>query len=124
MKTTAQKLGMTDTEYDSMIFSIYSQWCGRVATNSRHFQAILANTSISLWFLTELVKCETEFHELTDRYSASISITKKDYKQCFNNCIDKMADIKPQALLESFNRLGQPRSRSIGIQVFNHLNSN
>ena len=118
MRTTAQKLGMNNQQFEFMIFGFYSRWCEGVAINTRHFQGLLANTAVNLWFLTELTKLETEFHELTDRYEGSASVTTDDYKRCYNDCTIRMFAIKPQALLDSVTK------GTKGVPVFNYLNSN
>lgn len=124
MKTTAQKLNMTLVEYEEMIFSFYSRWCVDFSINTLHYQQILANTGINLWFLTELRKQEAEFHLLTERYNYSNTVTVEDLKRCYNECTFQMFNIRPMALLEEIKKEKVVQFKTQGIPVYNPLNSN
>jgi hypothetical protein len=100
MRTTTQKLAMTEFDYEMMIFGFYGRWCEDVTTNMRDYQAVLANSSINAWFLMELRKCEAEFHQLTNIYDPK-NLTPLDYMKCYNNCTFHLFNIRPKALLEA-----------------------
>jgi len=67
-KTTLQKLDICPEQYESMIFNMYSNWCEGVTTNNKEYQKVLANAAVNRWFLMELSKSETQFHQLTHQY--------------------------------------------------------
>jgi hypothetical protein len=116
MKTTITKLAMTEFDYEMMIFGFYSRWCESVTDNTRDFQSVLANSSINSWFLMELTKCETEFHQLSNRYT-SIDVTALDFKKCYNDCTYRLFSIRPMALLNNV------KTTSL-IPAYNLLNRN
>ena len=116
MKATTQKLAMTESEYEMMVFGSYSRWCESVTTNTRDYQSVLANSSINAWYLMELEKCESEFHQLTDRYIGS-NITALDFKKCYSQCTFKLFNIRPMALLQ------QVKSKALS-PAYNLLNRN
>lgn len=119
MKSIKQKLNMTPSQYEDMIFGFYFRWCQDVTTNERDFQAVLANSSINAWFLLELSKLEAKFQEITWRYENSDSVIPRDYQVCYNDCTFQMFNIRPLALLENA-KIKQPK----GHKPFNQLFQN
>ena len=115
MKTTEQKLAMSEHDFEMMIFGFYGRWCESVTTNTRDYQSVLANSSINAWFMIELAKCEAEFHIRTDRYT-EINVTSLDFQKCYNECTSSMFNIRPTALLENIKKTLTP--------AFNLLNRN
>lgn len=101
-KTINQKLKMTPEEYEEMIFGAYARWCEGVTTNLHEFQKVLANASISKWYMTEYAKCEEGFQKITDCYVDSC--TARDMQICYNNCTFQMFNIRPMALLQEINK--------------------
>jgi hypothetical protein len=123
-KTTIQKLNVTPQVHEDMIFSIYSRWCQSVVTNDKQFQMVLANSSISKWFMVEYAKCEAEFHKLTNPYVGSSTVSTADLRKCHEQCTHQMFNIRPMALLERIKGTGSMTFRSNGMTVFNTLNQN
>lgn len=103
-KTINQKLKMTPEEYELMIFGAYARWCEGVTTNMHEFQKVLANASISKWYMTEYAKCENKFEQLTSRWDENGTIILKDFEKCYNNCTFQMFNIRPMALLQEINK--------------------
>lgn len=99
---TQQKLQMTMPEYQDMIFGFYSRWCESVVgPNINHYQQVLANAAINHWWLTELSKCEKEFHKRTDRYD---NLAIDDYQRAYNDATFQMFNIRPSALLDGIKK--------------------
>jgi hypothetical protein len=118
MKTINQKLVITPEQYESIIWDLYSKWCQSVSITTREYQQVLANSAINGWFLMELSKCEKEFHTLTDRYTHT-SVTEVDFANCYSNCVQKLFNIRPMALLSKI-----VKSKLKGTPVFNAINQN
>jgi hypothetical protein len=104
MKTTIQKLNITPHQYEALLLSNYMEWCESVSLNDREFQKVLANASVSKWYMMEYSKCEREFHLLTKRYEGNTTVTTDDFKICYGDCIDKMLNIRPTALLQAIKK--------------------
>lgn len=118
--TTIEKLAQTESQYEMMIFGFYMRWCESITASPRQYQQVLANSAINHWFLTELAKCEKEFHSLTDRYANS-NVTPRDFQKCYNECTFHLFNIRPAALLEPFKI---KITATQGVPVFNALNQN
>lgn len=99
--TIAQKLQMTDEDYENMIFGAYARWCESNTINAREFQKVIANSAVNKWYLIEYSKCEIEFHQLTGRYE---NLTVEDYKRCYNDCTYRLFNIRPTALLQEIKK--------------------
>lgn len=119
MKTTIQKLAITPEQHESMVWNLYNNWCESVSTTAIEFQQVLANASISRWFMLELTKCEYEFNKLTDRYVDS-NVTSKDMEKCYRDCAFKLFSLRPMPLL---NQIKKPKLNK-GLKVFNALTQN
>lgn len=117
---TLKKLAQTQDQYELMVFGLYMRWCESITTTPRQYQQVLANSAINHWFLTELAKCEQEFHALTDRFINS-NVSAKDFQQCWDVCSYHMFNIRPMALLEPFK---VKITATQGIPVFSSLNQN
>ena len=115
--TTAQKLQMTAEDYENMIFGSYARWCESVTINMRDFQAVLSNAAVNAWFLMELTKCETEFHQITDCYVSSC--TAYDMQVSYNESTFRLFNLRPMPLLEKA-KTKTPK----GTQVFNSILQN
>lgn len=119
MKTTIQKLAITPEQHESLVWNIYNNWCESVSTTAIEYQQVLANAAINRWFMLELIKCESEFHVLTDRY-VDDNVTAKDMKKCYNDCVFNLFNIRPMALINNI-----VKSKPIkGFRVFNALTQN
>jgi hypothetical protein len=107
MSTTTinQKLQMTASEYDDMVFKSYLRWCESVSLNAQELQKILANSSISRWYMTEYTKLEVEFMQLTGSFEICETITKCDFKTCYKNCTIQMFNIRPMPLLQEAKKM-------------------
>lgn len=103
-KTTMQKLGMTAEQYETLVFTNFMQWCESVSINDREFQKILANSAIAKWFAIEYAKCEAEFYGLTKRYYESKMVSTDDLRVCYNDCTDRINNIRPMALLQKIKK--------------------
>lgn len=114
MKTIIQKLEITKDQYEAVIWTFYSNWCGHMTNDIKEFQQALANASINAWFRMELSECEDKFHEMTDRYTDQ-NVTAKDYERCYHNCLITLFSIRPTALL---NQIKKTKSPPKGIKVF------
>lgn len=119
MKTTTEKLAITEHDYEMMVFGFYSRWCESVTTNMRDYQAVLSNAAVNAWFLMELKKSETEFHTSTDRYIDSPTITKNDMQNCYKKSTYRLFNLRPMPLLEKA-KTKTPK----GTQVFNSILQN
>jgi hypothetical protein len=122
--TTTEKLNFTQSEYEQMVFGIYSRWCESVTLNIREYQNVLASSKVNNWFLVELSKIEAEFHQNTDRYVESNTITQTDFRTCYRDLTYRLFSIKPSALLQELKSTTSSNLRAKGIPVFNHLNCN
>ncbi|WP_264547991.1 hypothetical protein [Flavobacterium sp. N2820] len=122
--TTLAKLNLDQDQYELMIFGIYSRWCESVTINHKQYQTVLANAMVNKWFIIELLKCEEEFHNLTDRYVGSPTISTQDLKNCYKETTYRLFSIKPTALLDSLKCSGSKSIRSNGVPVFTALNQN
>lgn len=116
-KTTTEKLALTEHDYEMMVFGFYSRWCESVTTNMRDFQAVLSNAAVNAWFLMELSKCETEFHQITDCYVSSC--TAYDMQVSYNESTFRLFNLRPMPLLEKA-KTKTPK----GTQVFNSILQN
>ena len=121
MKTTVEKLGFTNLQYEMMVFSFYSRWCESVTSNIRQYQEVLANSAINAWFIIELSKQEAKFHEITDQFE---SAHVNDIRLTYNECTFDMFRLKPTALLDTINKKGTLSITKKGVRVFNQLNNN
>ena len=119
MKTTTEKLEITEHEYEMMVFGFYSRWCESATTNMRDYLAVLSNAAVNAWFLMELTKCESEFHLSTDRYIDSPTITKMDLQNCYNESTFRLFNLRPMPLLQKA-KTKIPK----GNQVFNSILQN
>ena len=118
MRTTTQKLNKTDEQYQDMIFLIYAKWCESVSGNDKQFQMILANSSISKWFMSEFAKCESEFHNLTNRYDNAKTVSTSDLQRCYDQCTYHLFNIRPMPLLEEIKkRKAVPFMRIQGVRI-------
>lgn len=124
MKTIKQKLAITPEEYEMMILDLYTRWCESVTINFLQFQQVLANAAVNKWFLIELTKCEVNFHELTERYTGSKTVSTNDLLKCYRMCTDQMFNIRPMPLLESLKVKGSLSYRCNGSPIFTNLNQN
>lgn len=122
--TTLEKLNIDQIQYEEMIFGLYARWCESVTINHKQFQTVLANAMVNKWFILELLKCEEEFHNLTDRYIGSPTVTTKDLQKCYNETTYRLFSIKPTALLETLKCSGSKSFTSNGVPVFTALNQN
>jgi hypothetical protein len=114
--TTINKLKITQEAYELMTLEFYMRWCESLTGNGRQLQAVLANKAINAYFLMELAKSETEFHELTNRYASSPTVSAQDMKVLYNDCTYRLYNLRPTALLEILKIKGRPS----GIPVFNY----
>jgi hypothetical protein len=112
---TINKLKITQEAYELMTLEFYMRWCESLTGNGRQLQAVLANKAINAYFLMELAKSETEFHQLADRYMGASGVTVTDLKQCYHECTYRLFNLRPVALLEDLKIKG----KSSGIPVFN-----
>ncbi len=122
--TTLAKLNLDQNQYEEMIFGLYARWCESVTINHKQFQTVLANAMVNKWFILELLKCEEEFHNLTDRYVGSPTVSSKDLQNCYNETTYRLFSIKPTALLEGLKCSSSKNIRSNGVPVFTALNQN
>lgn len=122
--TTLAKLNLDQIQYEEMIFGLYARWCESVTINHKQFQTVLANAMVNKWFILELLKCEEEFHNLTDRYVGSPTVSSKDLQNCYNKTTYRLFSIKPAALLEDLKCSGSKSFRINGVPVFTALNQN
>ena len=122
--TTLAKLNLDQIQYEEMIFGLYARWCESVTINHKQFQTVLANAMVNKWFILELLKCEEEFHNLTDRYIGSPTVSSKDLQNCYNKTTYRLFSIKPAALLEDLKCSGSKSFRINGVPVFTALNQN
>lgn len=121
MKTTAEKLGFSNLQYEMMVFGFYSRWCESVTSNIRQFQEVLANSAINTWFMIELSKHEAKFHEITDQFEDA---HVNDLRLTYNECTFEMFRLKPTALLNKIDKKGTFSLTKKGISVFNQLSKN
>ncbi|PWA10940.1 hypothetical protein [Flavobacterium laiguense] len=113
-----QKLDITPHQYEALQMSNYMEWCESVTINDREFQKVLANASVSKWYMIEYSKCEKEFQLLTKRYAGSSAVSTDDYKICYADCIDKMLSIRPTALLQEIKKTHAIGSMSVqGVKI-------
>ena len=122
--TTLAKLNIDNIQYEEMIFGLYARWCESVTINHKQFQTVLANAMVNKWFILELLKCEEEFHNRTDRYIGSPTVSSKDFQNCYNETTYRLFSIKPTALLETLKCSVSQSLRSNGVPVFTALNQN
>lgn len=118
MKEILNKLEITRTQYESIMWNLYYNWCQGVTTNNRELQQVLANSAINSWFRIELTKCEADFLEKTRFYTNS-TVTAKDYNRCYTECLYSLFSIRPMPLLKE---IVKPKVQ--GISVFNALHIN
>jgi hypothetical protein len=118
MNTIIEKLAITPEQHESLIWNLYQNWCESVTITTMEYQQALANSAINRWFMLELIKCESEFHALTDRYANS-NVTPKDMEKCYKDCALRLFNIRPMALLN-----GIAKSKVKGTRCFNALYPN
>lgn len=118
--TTLQKLNMTQEAYELMVLGCYMRWCESITGSIKQYQTVLANKGINAYYLMELAKCEAEFHQLTDRYINTPTVTIKDMQICYNDCTYRLFNLRPTALLESLKIKGKTQ----GIPVYNLISAN
>lgn len=104
MTTINQKLKITPEEYELLIFGAYARWCESVTVNIHEFQKVLANSSVSKWFMMEYSKCEIDFEHLTARYEENDTIITEDFKRCYAQCTYRLFNIRPTALLQEIKK--------------------
>jgi hypothetical protein len=96
-ETLDQLLSQAPTAED-FTFALYMLWSESVTINSREFQQVMANKSISRWFMMELTKQEAEYELLIKRYPVAIS---EDSIKLFLDCVFKLFSRFPKTLLEA-----------------------
>jgi hypothetical protein len=117
-EVTIKKLDITSHQYEALLLSNYMEWCESVTINDREFQKVLANASVSKWYMIEYSKCEKEFHLLTKRYEDSSTVSTDDFKICYADCIDKMLNIRPTALLQEIKKTQAVGSMNVqGVKI-------
>jgi hypothetical protein len=102
--TTTQKLNLTPEELEAIFYIKYAKWCTSVTLNNLEFQKVLANAKINRWFRMEYAKCEAEFELLTNRYEDSLTVSSRDYTQCYDACLDHLYNIRPTAMLQEIKK--------------------
>lgn len=116
--TIYQKLKMTPEEYELLIFGAYARWCESVTINTHEFQKVLANSAINKWFMTEYVKCEIDFTQLTARYQDNDTIIAEDFKRCYAECTYRLFNIRPMALLNEIKKTTNGNGMKVsGVKV-------
>lgn len=106
MKTTAQKLNLSNEDYEFMIFNTFYQWCMKYSANTSELQEMITNQKLFKWFQVEWKKQEIEFEYLSKPFE---TLTTSDYKNCFNRCIDKLFQVYPSALLQEIKGYPMPK---------------
>lgn len=103
-----EKLNLSPEAYQAGVFAVYFEWCESLSINQRELQSILANAAIARWYSYELEKCEAEFHRRTNRYCDSPSISQDDYRVCYEDCVQKLFNLRPMALLQEVKQNRHP----------------
>lgn len=86
----------TETNND-FIFELYLLWCESNTVNNREFQKVLANKSISKWFMLEFKKLEMEYLFDYNRYP---NIKWSDNLKLYIKWVIEIFKIYPQSILK------------------------
>lgn len=109
---------------DDFTLELYIVWSESVTISCREFQQVLANKSISKWFLMELSKHENEYDFLIKNYAtASIENRTELYIKCILPLFSKF----PKPLLdEAKKRIEKPSTIIVeGIKIeYSIINQN
>lgn len=101
---------------EEFAFELYFLWCESVTTNNTNFQQVLANKSISHWFVNELEKLRKEYVSLVKPYPEA---TDEDCFIIFISTIYKIFSRFPNALLEQAKKRTDKNSKIQGLPIFN-----
>lgn len=73
--------------YEDQMLNTYMRWCMDFAINyEADLQALVANSSLNAYFLTEYKKLEDEFVRLASNYQDTPTVTNQDIRNLYNRC--------------------------------------
>ena len=116
-------LQISSLQYEDQTFAYYLRWCDTRGLCPKEVQKLLANASISKWFMYEFSKLENDFCQALPFLIKS----KKDLKHEYQAIVGNIYTIYPQPLINAVvNTIGkEPRQKiEVDLQGIYTINCN
>jgi hypothetical protein len=90
-------LQISSQEYEDRLFHTFWNWCNKYGKNTKHSQQLLANYSVSKWWILEYNKLEDKFLEALFCFP----LNRDNLEYHFNGFTIQIYTIYPKALIEA-----------------------
>jgi len=97
-----KKTRYTEKEYQMILLDTFFMWCNEQSINDNHYQMLVVNQKIFVWFIKEYNHNQKTFLDYTNNYNNSIQLVQ-EFRDLYDKITSKI-NFYPKVLLQEVRK--------------------